>query len=95
MTYNLMVSCPRMEWYILLASVRGFSITTEIMRSNIRKRSAFCDGGSGGAEDENRLATKRKKASIERIGKMVNVYRKESRHKINPKPMILKQVRVT
>lgn len=41
MTYNLMVSCPRIEWYILLASVRGMRIVMDIIKSNMRNKSAF------------------------------------------------------
>lgn len=40
-TYSLMVSWPRIVWYILLASVRGFRISSEAMSSSARNKSAF------------------------------------------------------
>jgi hypothetical protein len=51
--------------------------------------SAFWAAGSDGARfQERRLPTKRQNAKVDRIGSMVKVYRKESRHRMNPKPTI-------
>lgn len=58
-----------------------------------RRMSAFCAGGNEDLEEENMLATKRKRASANRMGRIVNVCKKESRHRINPKPIILKEHR--
>lgn len=88
MTYSLIVSWPRMKWYILLASVSGLKNTMEMTRSNALKISAFCDGGRGGDEFINVLRTSLPKASTKRIGKMVNVYKNESRQRTKPKIMI-------
>jgi hypothetical protein len=51
--------------------------------------SAFWAAGRDGARfQEKRLHSKRQNAKVDRIGRMVKVYRKESRHRINPKPTI-------
>ena len=42
-------------------------------RSNVRRMSAFCEGGSGALEREARLVSTRHKANTKRIGCMVNV----------------------
>ena len=90
-TYSLMVSWPRMKWYILLASVRGYRIAMVVMSSNVRRISAFCEGGSGGADRENRFRKSRNIAKTNRIGKTVNVWRNESKQRMKPKPMICKK----
>ena len=78
-----------MEWYIRLASVRGARITVDATRSNIRSMSAFCAAGREGARfQEKRLPSTRHNAKVDLIGRMVKVYRKESRHRMNPKPII-------
>jgi hypothetical protein len=71
-----------------LASVRGTNIATESAKSNIRKRSAFCDGGNVEELQEQVLKTSRPSARVKRMGRMVNVYKKESKHRMKPKPMI-------
>ena len=43
-TYNLMVSCPRIVWYILLASVIGNKIPIADASRIIRRISAFAAG---------------------------------------------------
>jgi hypothetical protein len=88
MTYNLIVSCPRIEWYILLASARGTRIDTETINRRARSMSAFWDGGSGGADDEKILRKRRDEARTKRIGRIVNVYKNESRQRAKPKRMI-------
>jgi len=45
----------------------------EITSRKVRRRSAFWDGGRGGAEDEKRFATKRNSARVKRMGRIVNV----------------------
>jgi len=51
--------------------------------------SAFWAAGREGAFfQETRLHSKRHSAKVDRIGRMVKVYRKESRHRMNPKPTI-------
>lgn len=51
--------------------------------------SAFWAAGREGARfQEKRLHSKRQNAKVDRIGRMVNVYKKESRHRMNPKPTI-------
>ena len=51
--------------------------------------SAFWAAGKDGARFQERiLPRKRQNAKVDRIGRIVKVYRKESRHKMNPKPMI-------
>jgi len=78
-----------MEWYIRLASVRGARIIVDATSSNIRRMSAFWAAGRDGARfQETRLHSKRQNAKVDRIGRMVKVYRKESRHRMNPKPII-------
>jgi hypothetical protein len=62
-----------MEWYILLASVRGTSIRIETTSKSVRMMSAFWDGGREGAEDEKRLCNKRESARKKRMGRIVNV----------------------
>ena len=43
-TYNLMVSCPRIVWYILLASVIGNKMPIADTSRIIRRISAFAAG---------------------------------------------------
>jgi hypothetical protein len=51
--------------------------------------SAFWAAGREGARfQEKILDSKRHSAKVDRIGRMVKVYRKESRHRMNPKPTI-------
>jgi hypothetical protein len=51
--------------------------------------SAFWAAGREGARfQEKILPSKRQNAKVDRIGRMVKVYRKESRHRMNPNPMI-------
>lgn len=85
MTYSLMVSCPRMEWYILLASVKGTSMNIERTTSSIRRMSAFCDGGSGFLLLVMKFTKTRQTASTKRIGCTVNVYKNESKQSTKPK----------
>ena len=73
----------------MLASVSGLRIRREITSKSALKISAFCDGGRGGGDRRKILETNRKRAKTKRIGRIVNVYKKESKHKINPKPIIL------
>jgi hypothetical protein len=75
--------------------VSGISIRIEITSSIIRRMSAFCDGGRGGVEAEKDRDEERSRASakVKRMGRMVNVYRNESRQRMNPKPIICGQLR--
>ena len=57
----------------MLASVSGFRINSEAINSSARNRSAFCEGGSGGADVRKMLARKGNKARRKRIGRMVKV----------------------
>jgi len=51
--------------------------------------SAFCAAGREGAcFQDMRFLSKRHNAKVDRIGRMVKVYRKESRQRMNPNPMI-------
>lgn len=50
--------------------------------------SAFWDGGRGGDEGITVFLTKRPRASVKRIGRMVKVYKNESRQSTNPNTMI-------
>lgn len=70
----------------------GLRIRREITSKSALKRSDFCDGGRGGGDLRKMLETNRKSAKTKRIGRIVKVYRKESKHKMNPKPMILQSV---
>lgn len=55
----------------------------------MRKMSAFWAAGRDGARfQEKILHSNRQNAKVDRIGRMVKVYRKESRHRTNPKPTI-------
>ena len=72
-TYNLIVSCPRIEWYILLASVSGLRITIDITRRKALRMSAFWDGGNGVDFNVRVLNMRRPSARTERIGSMVKV----------------------
>lgn len=42
-------------------------------KRSVRRRSAFWDGGRGGAEEEKRFGRKRESARKKRIGRIVNV----------------------
>lgn len=72
----------------MLASVRGARIMIEANSSRARRISAFCDGGKGGAEGVTVLMRRRLKARMKRIGRIVKVYRKESKQTIKPKNII-------
>lgn len=69
----------------------GLRIIREIISKSALKRSAFCDGGRGGGDRRKILERNRKSAKTKRIGRIVKVYRKESKHKMNPKPIILQR----
>jgi hypothetical protein len=71
--------------------VSGLRIIREIISKSALKRSAFCDGGRGGDDRWKILETNPKSAKTKRIGRTVKVYRKESKHKMNPKPIILQR----
>lgn len=69
--------------------MRGARIIVDATSSNIRRMSAFWAAGREGARfQETRLHSKHHSAKVDRIGRMVKVYRKESRHRTKPKPMI-------
>lgn len=69
--------------------MRGARIIVDSTSSSIRKMSAFWAAGKDGVRSqESILPSKRQEAKVDRIGRMVKVYRKESRHRMNPKPMI-------
>lgn len=72
--------------------MRGLRIRREITSNRALRRSAFCDGGRGGGDRRKILERNRNNAKTERMGRIVKVYRKESKHKMNPKPIILQRV---
>jgi hypothetical protein len=57
-------------------------------RSSIRSMSAFCDGGNGVDEKVMRFQKRLHMATTNRMGMIVKVYRKESRQRMKPNPMI-------
>lgn len=57
---------------------------TETMRSSVRRISAFCEGGSGFSDRVTVFRKRRQIAKANRIGKMVKVYRNESRQTTKP-----------
>jgi hypothetical protein len=69
-------------------------MATETIRSSARSISAFCEGGSGAADGEKRLLRRREIAREKRMGRIVNVYKNESRQSTKPKPMIYKCVQI-
>jgi hypothetical protein len=72
--------------------VSGLRTKREIISKSALKRSAFWDGGRGGGDRRKILETNGKSAKTKRIGRIVKVYRKESKHKMNPKPIILQRI---
>lgn len=66
-------------------------MTIDITRSIALKISAFCDGGRGGDFREKVFKTSLQNATANRMGRMVNVYMKESRQTMNPKKNIYQQ----
>jgi hypothetical protein len=85
MTYNLIVSCPLTVWYILLASVATSKTSVGIKRSSMRKIDNRWVGGMGriGLRDmalEKILA----EANIDRMGRIVKLYKNPSRHSSAP-----------
>ena len=69
--------------------MRGARITVDTTSRSIRKMSAFWAAGKDGARFQERIfPSKRQNAKVDRTGRMVKVYRKESRHRMNPKPTI-------
>lgn len=68
-------------------------IATLSARSRVRRISAFCDGGSIGVfleekSERMRLSSSRDMAMVKRMGRIVNVYRNESRQTMYPNEMI-------
>lgn len=72
----------------MLASVKGARIIIDATSSRARMMSAFWDGGKGGAEGVMVLTRRRLAANTKRIGRMVKVYKKESKQTVKPKSMI-------
>ena len=69
--------------------MRGARIIVDTTSSSIRKMSAFWAAGKDGNRFQDRmLHSNRQDAKVDRIGRIVKVYRKESRHRMNPKPTI-------
>ena len=69
-------------------SIKGYKIAIVTVSKRVRRRSAFCDGGSD-RFDVVKIFTKRRwVARAKRMGKIVKVYRKESKQTAKPKPMI-------
>jgi hypothetical protein len=73
MTYSLIVSWPRIEWYIMDASVRGLRMIMDMISSKARRTSAFWDGGNGGAQRLKVFASNCLNASTNRMGRIVKV----------------------
>jgi hypothetical protein len=92
-TYNLIVSWPRIEWYILLASVSGVSIRIDTVSKSVLRMSAFWEGGRGNLEFVMAFVNSRQRAKEKRIGCTVNVYKNESKQRIKPKDTIFRMVR--
>lgn len=60
----------------------------ETMRSRVRRMSAFWEGGREGENRKTVLKMRRDDAKKKRIGRIVNVYRNESKHRMKPKKNI-------
>lgn len=74
----------------MLASVSGLKMKIDAIRSRVRRMSAFCEGGRGGADSRTELNASLPNARKNLIGRMVKVYRKESRQRTNPNSIIWK-----
>ena len=63
-------------------------MTIDISSRSVLKMSAFCEGGSGGEENLSVLYTNLEKAKVNLMGRIVKVYRNESRQRMKPKDII-------
>ena len=59
--------------------------------SNVRSISAFCEGGSGDEDGRTRFHNSFPKATVNRMGRIVNVYKNESKHTAKPKAIIFER----
>jgi hypothetical protein len=57
-------------------------------RRSARSISAFCEGGRAGEEGKIVLRTSFPDARVKRMGKIVKVYKNESKQRINPNIVI-------
>lgn len=62
----------------------GVSIKIDKVSKSVLKMSAFWEGGRGALELVMVFIKSRQRAMVKRIGWTVNVYRNESKHRINP-----------
>jgi hypothetical protein len=70
--------------------VSGVSIKIDKVSKSVLRMSAFWEGGRGALEHVMVFIKRRQRARIKRMGCTVNVYRNESKQRINPNDTIFR-----